>query len=133
MTFDSRPLSRSQRNHDRQAQLPPEAHSVPDGENQVPCPVRSADDLQRRANEARIRFLTTEIEVATWLLSRVDRAHDAKERGKFLREIRETLQLASRVAMADPESHGEEVSNRLRQLKDRLDRLSAASPDASPR
>lgn len=115
------------------SQFPAEAHSQPVGQNGTPPPARSIYELQRRANEARVRFLNTEIEMATSLLSRTVDAHDPREREKFLREARETLQLAERVAHADPDSHSQEISQQLTQLNNRLDQLSATYRDASPR
>lgn len=131
MTLDPRTLSFSPRSNGH-SQFPAEAR-LPDRENGTPPQTRSVDELQRRADEARIRFLTTEIEMASWLLSRVDDAHDPKERGKCLREAKATLQLASRVDSADPDSRSQEISQRLRQLKDRLDQLSATYRDSPAR
>ena len=115
------------------SQLPAEAHSQPVGQNGTRPPVRSIDELQRRANETRSRFLNTEIEMATWLLSRAVDADDPRERGKLLREARATLQLAERVVNADPDSHSQEISQHLRQLNNRLDQLSATHRNSSLR
>ena len=68
--------------------------------------------------------------MATWLLSRAVDAHDPRERGNLLREARATLQLAEQVATADPDSHTREISDHIKQLKDRLE---AAYWDSSPR
>lgn len=130
MTFDS--LTRFPRTNGH-SQLPAETHRQPVGQNGTHPRARSIDELQRRANETRMRFLNTEIEMATWLLSRAVHARDPRERGILLHEARAILQLAGRVVNADPDSHSQEISQHLRQLNNRLEQLSAASRDPSPR
>lgn len=115
------------------SQFPAETHSQPLRQNGTRPSVRSIDELERRADETRARFLNTEIEMATSLLSRAADAHDPRETGKLLREARAILQLAQRVANADSDSHSQEISQHLKQLRDRLDQLSATHRDSSLR
>src|SRR5579862_692354 len=89
--------------------------------------MESIEELAKRVNDAAIRFVITEIEMVTSLLSRIDRLTDPKEKTQCIREAREALNCASwSAATIDfPATLGLEVMNRIRHLTERVDELAA--------
>jgi hypothetical protein len=97
--------------------------------------MESLDELQKRTQDAGVRFARTEIEMVSSLLARIPRAVDARERSRCLREARATLELAARLGrtllLSDPRTG--EITNGLQELSQRLEALSAMVPKAAAR
>jgi hypothetical protein len=95
--------------------------------------MRSMEKLQKRVNDAGIRLVITEIESVSSLLAEIDQSPDPEERVRRLRDAEAAVDFASRVArtLEFPDSQGEEVSNQIQQLRDRLDQLFAMDPESS--
>lgn len=85
-------------------------------------PLPEMNDLQKRMNEAGIRFLRTELEVAGLRLTGIEESGDAKERMRSLKEVRTTVDLVSRLAanLEMPEAERQEIRNRIEALQERL-------------
>lgn len=88
--------------------------------------LHSLQEIEKRAKDASVRFLMTEIETASSLLARIAESPDPKEKAAYLREARAIVALAARIARTEPlsVSHEAEIRNRLQALRDRLDQLS---------
>lgn len=85
--------------------------------------MESVDQLWRRTNEAGVRFVRTEIDLASALLTRIARTADAKQRAILLKEARAKVDFASRLAarIEFPGAEGKELSSRIRALRARLE------------
>jgi hypothetical protein len=82
-------------------------------------------ELRKRAGAARSRLLAVEIEAATDLLARAERASDSKQRVAAIREARATVAFASRLVPSVADSQADALVTRLAELQARVEELAA--------
>lgn len=97
--------------------------------------MESVEKLWRRTNEAGIRFVMIEIDIAEAVLKRLRQTTDPETRAIFVKEARARVETAARcsVNIEFPEAGEGRIAQRIQYLKDQLEQVAGSGRRAQGR